>query len=109
MRSSAPSSRPSAAIRARSEILLAVERGELDGIVGYSWGVARSGNKDRLDSGKLKIVLQLALDKHKELPNVSLVTDFVSRAQRHAGAGSDLLAPVDGPPAGRAARSSIRA
>src|SRR4030081_214721 len=55
------------------EIMLAVERGELDGIVGYSWGVARSGNKDDLQTGKLKIVMQLALDKHKELPDVPLV------------------------------------
>jgi tripartite-type tricarboxylate transporter receptor subunit TctC len=61
-----------------NEILLAVERGELDGIVGYSWGVARSGNKDLLESGKLKIVMQLALGRHKELPNVPLVTDFVT-------------------------------
>ncbi len=59
------------------EIMLAVERGELDGIVGYSWGVARSGNKSDLDSGKLKIILQLALDKHKELSAVPIVTDFV--------------------------------
>src|SRR5437762_165730 len=50
-----------------NEILLAIERGELDGIVGYSWGVARSGHKDLLESGKLKIVMQLALEKHKEL------------------------------------------
>jgi tripartite-type tricarboxylate transporter receptor subunit TctC len=61
-----------------NEILLAVERGELDGIVGYSWGVARSGNKDLLDSGRLKIVMQLALGKHKELPTIPLVTDFVT-------------------------------
>jgi tripartite-type tricarboxylate transporter receptor subunit TctC len=61
-----------------NEILLAVERGELDGIVGYSWGVARSGNRDLLESGKLKIVMQLALRKHRELPGVPLVTDFVS-------------------------------
>ncbi len=61
-----------------NEILLAVERGELDGIVGYSWGVARSGNKDLLESGKLKIVMQLALNKHAELPNIPLVTDFVA-------------------------------
>ncbi len=61
------------------EIMLAVERGELDGIVGYSWGVARSGNKSDLESGKLKIILQLALDKHKELPDVPMVTDFVSK------------------------------
>src|SRR6476659_2986061 len=61
------------------EIMLAVERGELDGIVGYSWGVARSGNKSDLESGKLKIILQLALDKHKELADVPIVTDFVTR------------------------------
>jgi tripartite-type tricarboxylate transporter receptor subunit TctC len=60
-----------------NEILLAVERGELDGIVGYSW-VARSGNRDLLESGKLKIVMQLALARHKELPTIPLVTDFVT-------------------------------
>jgi tripartite-type tricarboxylate transporter receptor subunit TctC len=60
------------------EIMLAVERGELDGIVGYSWSVARSGNKNDLETGKLKIILQLALDKHKELANVPIVTDFVT-------------------------------
>jgi len=62
------------------EIMLAVERGELDGIVGYSWGVARSGNRSDLESGKLKIILQLALDKHKELADVPIVTDFVRQA-----------------------------
>jgi tripartite-type tricarboxylate transporter receptor subunit TctC len=64
-----------------NEILLAVERGELDGIVGYSWGVARSGNKDLLESGKLKIVMQLALGKHTELPTIPLVTDFVTNPE----------------------------
>jgi tripartite-type tricarboxylate transporter receptor subunit TctC len=60
-----------------NEILLAVARGELDGIVGYSWGVARSGHKDLLESGRLKIIMQLALEKHKELAHVPLVTEFV--------------------------------
>ena len=63
------------------EIMLAVERGELDGIVGYSWGVAKSGNKAQLDDGSLKIILQLALGKHKELPEVPLVTDFVKNPE----------------------------
>lgn len=62
------------------EIMLAVERGELDGIVGYSWGVAKSGNRKQLEDGTLKIILQLALSKHKELPDVPLVTDFVQSA-----------------------------
>jgi tripartite-type tricarboxylate transporter receptor subunit TctC len=59
------------------EIMLAVERGELDGIVGYSWSVAKSGNKRNLDDGTLKIMLQLALKKHKDLADVPLVTEFV--------------------------------
>jgi tripartite-type tricarboxylate transporter receptor subunit TctC len=71
--------KPIAGYPGTQEIMLAVERGELDGIVGYSWGVARSGNKADLESGKLKIILQLALEKHKELPNVPLVTEFVSK------------------------------
>jgi hypothetical protein len=58
--------------------MLAVERDELDGVVGYSWGVARSGNRDDLQTGRLKIVLQLALDKHSDLPDVPMVTDFVT-------------------------------
>jgi tripartite-type tricarboxylate transporter receptor subunit TctC len=39
--------------------------------------VARSGNKEQLDNGTLKIILQVALNKHPDLPNVPLVTDFV--------------------------------
>jgi tripartite-type tricarboxylate transporter receptor subunit TctC len=60
------------------ELMLGIERGELDGIVGYSWSVARSGNKEQLDNGSLKIILQVALDRHPDLPNVPLVTDFVT-------------------------------
>lgn len=59
------------------ELMLAIERGELDGIVGYSWSVARFGNKEQLDDGSLKIILQVALNRHPDLPNVPLVTDFV--------------------------------
>jgi tripartite-type tricarboxylate transporter receptor subunit TctC len=62
------------------ELMLAIERGELDGIVGYSWSVARSGNKEQLDDGTLKIILQVALNRHPDLPNVPLVTDFVTDA-----------------------------
>ena len=63
------------------EIMLAIERGELDGIVGYSWGVARAGNKDDLASGKLKIVMQLGLEKHRDLPNIPMLDDFVRKPE----------------------------
>jgi tripartite-type tricarboxylate transporter receptor subunit TctC len=68
---------PVAGYPGTQELMLAIERGELDGIVGYSWSVARSGNKEQLDNGSLKIILQVALNKHPDLPNVPLVTDLV--------------------------------
>src|SRR5262245_6397522 len=70
--------KPIAGYPGTQEIMLAIERGELDGIVGYSWGVARAGNRDDLASGRLKIVMQLGLEKHKELPSVPMLDDFVT-------------------------------
>jgi tripartite-type tricarboxylate transporter receptor subunit TctC len=63
------------------EIMLAIEKGELDGIVGYSWGVARVGNKDDIAAGRLKLVMQLGTEKHKDLPTVPMLQDFVSKAE----------------------------
>ncbi|MDB5593585.1 MAG: tripartite tricarboxylate transporter family receptor [Hyphomicrobiales bacterium] len=60
-----------------NEILLSMAGGEMDGVVGYSWGVAKLGSRDRIEKGDLKIILQLALQKHPELPNVPLVMDLV--------------------------------
>lgn len=60
-----------------NEIAMAMMRGETDGAVGYSWGTARVGSRDQLQSGEFRIVMQLALKKHPELPNVPLVLDLV--------------------------------
>jgi tripartite-type tricarboxylate transporter receptor subunit TctC len=60
-----------------NEIAMAMMRGEADGAVGYSWGTARVGSREQLQSGEFKIVMQLALKKHPELPNVPLVLDLV--------------------------------
>src|SRR5581483_10496374 len=59
------------------ELMLAIQRGELDGIVGYSWSVARFGNKEQLDNGTLKVILQVALTGHPDLKGVPIVTDYV--------------------------------
>jgi len=72
--------KPIAGYPGTQEILLAIERGELDGIVGYSWGVARVGNRDDLASGRLTILMQLGLTKHKELPDVPTLDAFVTAA-----------------------------
>jgi tripartite-type tricarboxylate transporter receptor subunit TctC len=103
---------PVAGYPGTQELMLAIERGELDGIVGYSWSVARYGNREQLDDGSLKIILQVALNKHPDLPNVPLVTDLVkSAADRQVlelifsrnSMGRPLLAPPGLDPAVAAA------
>ncbi|MCC6887801.1 MAG: hypothetical protein IT536_04630 [Hyphomicrobiales bacterium] len=61
-----------------NEILLGISRNELDGVLGYSWGVARMGSRDELAEGRLKLIMQLALKKHAQLPDVPLVTDLAT-------------------------------
>lgn len=103
--------KPIAGYPGTQEIMLAIERGELDGIVGYSWGVARVGNRDDIASGRLKIVMQLGLEKHKDLPNVPMLDEFVHNADdqevlqlifSRQAMGRPLLAPpgIDPPVAG---------
>ena len=70
--------RPISGYPGTQEIMMAVERGELDGIVGYSWSVAKFGNKAQLDDGSLKVILQIAFSKHKDLPDIPLITDLVT-------------------------------
>src|SRR2546430_2383281 len=99
--------KPIAGYPGTQEIMLAIERGELDGIVGYSWGVARVGNRDDLASGRLKIVMQLGLAKHKELPDVPTLDAFVTAAAdrqvlelifSRQAMGRPLIAPPGLPP-----------
>jgi tripartite-type tricarboxylate transporter receptor subunit TctC len=64
-----------------NEILLAMRKGEIDGVTAYSWASARVGSRADLQDGSLKVVLQLALSRHKDLPDVPLVTDLVKDPQ----------------------------
>lgn len=62
------------------EILLAMEKGEVDGVAGYSWAAARTTSAESLRTGKLKLLMQIALKKHKDLPDTPLVTELVKNA-----------------------------
>lgn len=67
-----------------NEIILAMQRKEVDGAVGYSWSTARVGSGPQLKSGEFKIIMQLALQKHPELPDVPLVLDLVKTDEDRA-------------------------
>ncbi len=59
-----------------NEVGLAMERGEVQGRCGWSWSSVKSTHQKWLDEKKFTILVQLALEKHSELPDVPLITDL---------------------------------
>jgi tripartite-type tricarboxylate transporter receptor subunit TctC len=60
-----------------AETLLAVERGEADGQAGLSWGYINASKASWVQDKKINVLLQLALEKHRDMPDVPLVMDLV--------------------------------
>jgi tripartite-type tricarboxylate transporter receptor subunit TctC len=58
-----------------SDVILAMERGEVDGRCGWSWSSVKSTKYDLYEKKEIVIPVQLALKKHPDLPNVPLVTE----------------------------------
>jgi tripartite-type tricarboxylate transporter receptor subunit TctC len=59
-----------------NEIVLALQRHEVDGRCGWSWASLQSQNTSLLDNHEINITLQLALKKDKALQDVPLVMDL---------------------------------
>jgi tripartite-type tricarboxylate transporter receptor subunit TctC len=59
-----------------NDILLAMERGEVDGRCGYSWSSAKSRKADWIRDKKINILMQMSTAKHPDLPDVPFVMDF---------------------------------
>jgi len=59
-----------------NDVDFAMERGELDGRCGWSWSSVKSTRSAWLENGNINILLQLALQKAPDLPDVPLVMDL---------------------------------
>ena len=59
-----------------NEINLAMERGEVDGRCGWSWGAVKSTRSDWLAKKDINLMLQIALRGAADLPHVPLVLNF---------------------------------
>jgi tripartite-type tricarboxylate transporter receptor subunit TctC len=71
--------------KSQTEILLAVERGEVAGIGTMSWPSLKASKAKEYKEGKLKVLLQNGLKRDKELPDVPLSLDFAKNdADRQA-------------------------
>jgi tripartite-type tricarboxylate transporter receptor subunit TctC len=65
-----------------NDAVLAMERGEVHGRCGWSWSSVMSTHKNWVDEKKINVLLQLALEKHPDLPNVPLVTDLAKTEEQ---------------------------
>jgi tripartite-type tricarboxylate transporter receptor subunit TctC len=63
-----------------TEILLAMERGEVEGFCGIGWTFLKLRKGDWLREGKVIILYQMSLEKHPELPHVPAIIDHVKTA-----------------------------
>ena len=62
--------------RGSGDFMLAIERGEVDGTGGSSISTLRSTRPAWLKEKSIDVILQLALRKHADFPDVPLVTDL---------------------------------
>jgi tripartite-type tricarboxylate transporter receptor subunit TctC len=85
-----------------TEVNLAMERGEVEGSI-KSWASMKVDNPDWLRDKKVNIILQFALDKPSDLPNVPLMMEIGktyadSQALRFFAAGNAMGRATFGPP-----------
>src|SRR5262249_59952179 len=57
-------------------IILAMERGEVEGLCGYSWSTIKSKNQPWLAEKKINIIVQAALRKEADIAQVPLALDL---------------------------------
>ena len=60
-----------------AENLLALEKGEIQGLHGVSWSYVKTRKADWLKDEKIRILLQTGLDSHRDLKDVATVYDLV--------------------------------
>ena len=59
-----------------NDVTAAMEKGEVEARFGWSWGSLKSRSKPWLDEKKVNILVQMALEKAPDLPDVPLVMDL---------------------------------
>ena len=80
-----------------NEVGLAMERGEVQGRCGWSWSSVKSTHQKWLDEKKFNILVQLALEKHPDLPDVPLIIDLAKTDEQRQILRLIFARQVDGP------------
>ena len=67
-----------------NDITLAMQRGEVEARCGWSWSSIKSNHPTWVKDGTIKLLVQLSLDKHVDLPDVPLIMDMVKSPEQRA-------------------------
>jgi tripartite-type tricarboxylate transporter receptor subunit TctC len=64
----------------QADVLLAMERGEVEGSADWSWSEIKTRHADFLTSKKINLILQNGVRRSPDLPDVPLAMDFITAA-----------------------------
>jgi len=65
-----------------NDVVLAMERGEIDGLCGISWSTIKSRHPEWLTSHSVNIIVQAALKKEPEISSVPLATELTKTPEQ---------------------------
>jgi tripartite-type tricarboxylate transporter receptor subunit TctC len=65
-----------------NDITLAMQRGEVDGICGLSWGTIKVAHPEWLKDKSVNLLVQAALKKDPDLPDVPLALDLIDDPEK---------------------------
>jgi tripartite-type tricarboxylate transporter receptor subunit TctC len=65
-----------------SDVVLAMERGEVQGRCGWSWSSVKATHNAWVKDHKITVLVQLSLSKHPDLANVPLVEDLAKTEEQ---------------------------
>jgi tripartite-type tricarboxylate transporter receptor subunit TctC len=65
-----------------NDTVLAMERGEVDGLCGLSWSTLKSRHMQFFNDKKINVIIQAALKKQPELANVPLASELTNDPER---------------------------
>jgi len=86
-----------------SDVGLAMQRGEVQGMCGLSWSTIKSQHPNWIREKSINLLIQAAPQKDPELPNVPMASDFAKTAEQKqilefALVGQTMARPFAAPP-----------
>ena len=89
--------------RGTNPMILAMERGEVDGFCGLSWSTVKSRHMDWFKNKTMNVLVQAALQKEADIPDVPLALDLAKTEEQRQVLkvflyGQEMARPFAAPP-----------